>query len=327
LHRNAAEKISFRHVNRETGHRLRHQLVDSVTGEVVEPHNKGRGYEVGENQFLLVQDEELESAQQEARTRPFSEAPSRPATVAPPAEERPPKGGPALKLSERKAGEAPPIVPPPAPPRPIIENTRTIELDRFIPRDQLDPGYFNTPYYIVPRDEVGQEAFAVIRDAIAAKGLVGMGRVVLANRERPIIIESMGSGLRGITLRYAHEVRSEAQYFAEIPRIALPDEMLRITEHILETKKGNFDPAYLEDRYRTVLVEKLRERQAHMPAKSLAAVPSPQNVINLMDALKRSLAAEQPVQRAASATKPTPRRSAAATKPPPAKRPGARTLG
>jgi DNA end-binding protein Ku len=97
----------------------------------------------------------------------------------------------------------------------------------------------------------------------------------------------MGSGLRGITFRYAHEVRSEAQYFADIPRIALPDEMLRITEHILETKKGDFDPAYLEDRYRTVLVEKLRERQAHMPAKSLAAAPSPQNVINLMDAGNR----------------------------------------
>src|SRR6185312_11943538 len=109
------------------------------------------------------------------------------------------------------------------------------------------------PYYITPRDQVGLEAFAVIRDAMGAKGLVGMGRVVLSNRERPIVIEPMGDGLRGITLRFAHEVRSEREYFADIPEMTLPDEMLKITEHILETKTEDFDPAYLEDRYRTVL--------------------------------------------------------------------------
>ena len=134
--------------------------------------------------------------------------------------------------------------------------------------------YYNTPYYIVPREAVGQETFAVIRDAMAAKGLVGLGRVVLSNRERPILIEPMGSGLRGITLRYAHEVRDEAEYFADIPKMTLPDEMLRITEHILETKTEDFDPAYLEDRYRTVLVEKLRAKQAQNPARSTASAPS-----------------------------------------------------
>ncbi len=120
-----------------------------------------------------------------------------------------------------------------------------------------------------------------------------MGRVVLANRERPIIVEPMGRGLRGITLRYAHEVRSEMEYLADIPKIALPDEMLQITKHILDTKLADFDPAYLEDRYRTVLAEKLREKKAQMPAQGLpAASPSPQNVINLMDALRRSVEGE-----------------------------------
>src|SRR4029453_4693080 len=98
---------------------------------------------------------------------------------------------------------------------------------------------------------------------------------------------------RGITLRYAHEVRSETEYFAGIPPMELPNEMVRITEHILETKQEDFDPAWLEDRYRTVLVEKLREKQAQVPARSAAPVPSQQNVINLMDALKASLAVEQ----------------------------------
>jgi DNA end-binding protein Ku len=147
---------------------------------------------------------------------------------------------------------------------------------------------------------------------MAGKRLVGMGRIVLANRERPIIIEPLGMGLRGTTLRYAHEVRSEAEYFSDIPPMELPDEMVRITEHILETKREDFDPAYLEDRYRTVLVEKLRERQAQMPRRSVASVPSQQNVINLMDALRRSIEAEQPA-RANVKKPPAPSRTARAT--------------
>ena len=90
------------------------------------------------------------------------------------------------------------------------------EIDRFVPRAEMDERYLDSPYYLVPDDRVGQEAFAVIRDAMAAKRLVGLGRIVLSNRERPILIEPMGSGLRGITLRYAHEVRDQAEYFADI---------------------------------------------------------------------------------------------------------------
>jgi non-homologous end joining protein Ku len=301
----AAEKISFRQVNRETGNRLRQQLVDAVTGEVVGSHNKGRGYEVGENDFLLVENEDLEAAQQEARERPFSAAPapvpsSQPSREvqpsASPLREPPPKSRPPLRIAEPEREEAPPIVPPPAPPRPIIENTRTIELHRFVDPQEIDPAYFNTPYFIVPRDAVGQEAFAVIRDAMAAKGVVGIGRVVLSNRERPILIEPMGSGLRGMTLRYAHEVRDATEYFAEIPKLTLPDEMLAITEHILDTKTEGFDSAYLEDRYRTVLVEKIRERQAQKPARTVASPAPRENVVHLMEMLKRSLAVERPTR-------------------------------
>jgi DNA end-binding protein Ku len=124
-----------------------------------------------------------------------------------------------------------------------------------------------------------------------------MGRIVLARRERPIIVEPMGNGIRGITLRYTHEIRDEASYFAEIPKLKLPEEMLRVAEHIVQTKMSDFDPAFLEDRYRTVLISKLKEKQAELPRKTVIATPPAENVISLMDVLKRSLAAAQPLTR------------------------------
>jgi DNA end-binding protein Ku len=189
-------------VNRQTGNRLRQQLVDSVTGEVVQAHDKGRGYEVGQNQFLMVEEEELETAQQEARTRPYSAAPA--SSAAPEEKDEKPASwrGVASSRQGMRREEAPPIIPPaPAPVR--IENNRTIAIERFVPRAQIDPRYCDTPYYIAPRDQVGLEAFPVIRDAMRGTAMVGMDRVVLAKRERPIIVEPMGKGLRGTTLRYA----------------------------------------------------------------------------------------------------------------------------
>jgi DNA end-binding protein Ku len=343
----ASERISFRQVNKQTGNRLRQQLVDTVTGELVPSHKKGRGYEVGENEFLLVPDEELEAAQQEARSKPYSAAPPKTAVQhgiqselshalppAPPfnavpkklgwqeepmAQEQPASHSEAQAL-DPEPGVAESRVPPPAP----IENNRTIQIDRFIPRAQIDARYLDTPYYVVPRDEIGQEAFAVIRDAMRGKNVVGMGRVVLARRERPIIVEPMGDGIRGITLRYSHEVRDEAGYFANIQKLKLPDEMLRVAEHIVETKTSDFDPAYLEDRYRTVLISKLREKHAELPKNIIAVRPPPENVINLMDVLKRSLAAERPTARAL-ATKPPAARMAVPSRASSSKRSNARS--
>jgi DNA end-binding protein Ku len=339
----ASERISFRQVNKQTGNRLRQQLVDAVTGEPVPFHNKGRGYEIAENEFLLVRDEELEEAKQEARTTPYSAAPpktavedivqSEPPPALPPArpfsaapvksipmrQEEPIASHTEPQTPDRRSAVPDTRVPPPTP----IENNRTIQIDCFIPHAQVDARYLDTPYYVVPRDEVGQEAFAVIRDAMRGKNVVGMGGVVLARRERPIIVEPMGNGIRGITLRYSHEVRDEAGYFANIQTLELPDEMLRIAEHIVETKTSDFDPAYLEDRYRTVLISKLKEKHAELPRNIVAVSPPPENVINLMDVLRRSLAAERPTARAA--TKPTARRMAVPPKASPPKRSSARS--
>ena len=295
----ASERVSFRQVNKETGYRLRQQLVDSVTGDIVETYDKGRGYEVGEHQFLVVEDAELEKAREEARTRPYSAAPAA-------QEEAPSAAKPGTPKVEAKRAEPEPQVL--APPRPRIANTRTIEIERFVPCGQIDARYHHTPYYIAPRDLIGQEAFAVIRDALRGKDVVGMGRVVLSNRERPIMLEPMGLGLRGITLRYTHEIRSETEYFADIPEMSLPKEMLSIAEHIIELKLEDFNPAYLEDRYRTVLVSMLKEKSAPVTARAKPAAPSQKNVIDLMAILKKSLQVERPT----AEKKPRPRRAVAA---------------
>jgi DNA end-binding protein Ku len=220
-----------------------------------------------------------------------------------------------------RAGKAAEVEPPPAivPSRPKIENTRTIEVECFVPRGQIDARYHHTPYYIAPRGEMDIEPFAVIRDAMARTELVGMGHVVLLNRERPIIIEPMGKGLRGMTLRYTHEVRDETEYFSQVPELTLPQEMLGIAERILEAMKSDFDPARLEDRYRTALVAMLRNKRPHVPKASRSAVPSRENVINLMDVLRRSLAARQ-----SPAHKPTRTAAAAKAKPGQSKRSRAR---
>jgi non-homologous end joining protein Ku len=219
----AAERVSFRQVNRRTGHRLKHQLVDSVTGETVESREKARGYEVGENRFLLVEDRELEQARRE-RPRPGAvqlAEPPRPASAATPASEPNEDGedGEAEEEHDREDdGEMEEV----ADPVPRPQNTRTIEVERFVPAGQVDLRCFEKPYYMVPRDVIGQEAFAVIRDAMSREDVAGLARVVLSSRERPMLVAPMGNGLCGVTLRFMHEVRGEEEYFSTIPEMKLP---------------------------------------------------------------------------------------------------------
>jgi DNA end-binding protein Ku len=121
------------------------------------------------------------------------------------------------------------------------------------------------------------------------KGMVGLGRVVLAKRERPIILEPFGKGMRGMTLRYAYEVRDEKDYFSDIPDVKIPAEMLKLAEHILDTKAADFDPNQFEDSYENAVIELLRQKQAGKVVKGKAEPRRAGNVVNLMDALKKSL--------------------------------------
>ncbi|MGZ9103419.1 MAG: non-homologous end joining protein Ku, partial [Rhodoplanes sp.] len=147
----SSEKISFRQVNKATGNRIRYKKVDSETDEEVTNEDIGKGYEVGKNEFLLMDEEELEAVE--------------------------------------------------------LESTHTIEIVQFVPFAQIDKRYYDQPYYIVPNDDVGVEAFAVIREAMVGKGVAALGRVVMNKRERVIALEPFGKGLIGTTLHYSYEVR------------------------------------------------------------------------------------------------------------------------
>jgi DNA end-binding protein Ku len=174
-----------------------------------------------------------------------------------------------------------------------VESNHTIEIDSFVPRAQIDERYLDSPYYIMPNDQVGQEAFAVIRDAMRGKGMVALARVVLAKRERVIMLQPWDRGLMGTTLRYPYELRDAKEYFDELPNVKVAPDMLKLAEHILETKEADFDPAQFVDHYEEAVVDMLKKKQAGLATPKGKAVEPPRNVINLMDALKKSLAADK----------------------------------
>ncbi len=249
----SSERISFRQINRKTGNRLRQQLIDEETRDSVDGHDKGRGYEIGKGQFLLIEEEE-----------------------------------------ELEAIE--------------IASTHTIDIDSFVPRAEIDRRFFDTPYYVTPNDSVGQDAFAVIREAMRSKALVALGRVVLAKRERVIVIEPHDKGLIGTTLRYPYEVRNCKYYFAGIPELTPAPDVLRLAAQILDSKLRAFDPSGFRDRYEEALIAHLKARQAGMPPQPKQSWAVPRRAINLMEALRRSLAEDK---KAEAPRRPTPARKRA----------------
>jgi DNA end-binding protein Ku len=147
----------------------------------------------------------------------------------------------------------------------------------------------DTPYYLAPEDKVGQEAFAVIRDAMKKKKMVGIARVVMARRERIMMLEPFGKGIMGTLLLYPYEIRSDEAVFDEIPELKLPDQMVGLAEDIIDKMSGEFEPEAFEDRYENAMIELIRSKQAGLPAPKEKAAARPANVVNLMDALRRSI--------------------------------------
>lgn len=176
--------------------------------------------------------------------------------------------------------------------RVALESTHTIDIEAFIPRAEVDSIYLDESYYIAPNDKVGVEAFAVIREAMERKKMAGLARVVLYRRERLLMLEPRGRGLLATSLRYQNEVRSAKPYFDDIPAVRMSSDMLDLAAHIIDSKKARFDPSKFEDRYEAALIKliKVKKSGKELPEPS---EPPPSNVINLMDALRRSVKAER----------------------------------
>lgn len=174
-----------------------------------------------------------------------------------------------------------------------LDSTHTIEIDEFVPKTDIDNRYLIRPYYLVPDGKVGHDAYAVIRETIRSMDKVAIGRVVLTNREHIIALEPLESGLMGTLLRYPYEVRSETEYFDDIQDVKLTRDMLDLAKHIVEKKSGAFEPELFEDHYETALIDLINQKRSGMPIATKAAPKTGGNVINLMDALKKSIANEK----------------------------------
>ena len=174
-----------------------------------------------------------------------------------------------------------------------VESKHTIEINSFVPREQIDQRYLDTPYYITPDGQARQDAFAVIREAMRGRDMVALGRVVLAKREQVIILEPWDKGLTATTLRYRYEIRDAKEYFDDIPDVKVEPDMLKLAQHILQSKTTDFDPLQFVDSYEEAVVAMLKKKQAGLPAARERATPRPQNAVSLMEALRLSIAQER----------------------------------
>ncbi|MGL9621916.1 Ku protein [Bradyrhizobium sp. U531] len=229
----SAEKTRFHLINRETGNRLKQQMIDSETGDVVESDQKGRGYELRKGKYVEIEPEELEAVQ--------------------------------------------------------IESNHTIDIESFVPSEEIDQRYLNHPYYIAPDGKAAVDAFAVIRDAMKDQDRVALAKIVLTNREHVIAIEPLGKGLLGTTLRFPYELREEDEFFDDIKSPKVTKDMVELASHILQTKAAHFDPGKFKDEYETALKALVKRKASGKKIELAEPEERPSNVVSLMDALKQSL--------------------------------------
>jgi DNA end-binding protein Ku len=170
-----------------------------------------------------------------------------------------------------------------------LDSTRTIEIDEFVPKADIDPRYAIRPYYLVPDGKIGHDAYAVIRETIRDMGKVAIGRLVLTNREHIIALEPLKNGLMGTLLRYPYEVRDEAEYFDDIQDVKVTKDMLDLARHIVEQKAAEFEPGKFEDRYESALVDLVNQKRSGVALKPHGKPRPGTNVVDLMTALQQSL--------------------------------------
>jgi DNA end-binding protein Ku len=233
-----SQKVKFHTLNRKTQHRIAAVYVDAATGKPVEEDQQVKGYEKGESEYVLLEDDELDEV--------------------------------------------------------ALESTRTIDIETFVPADSVEWIYYDTPHYLVPDGEVGEEAFAVIRDAMARTKTVGISRLVMYRRERAVMLKPRGKGIVLWTLRYGDEVRDPKQYFSTVEEVKPDKKLVTLVHKLIEGKSKSWNPKMvddpIQDRLLDLVAQKKKGKKVVARSKDEAEADEPSNVVNIMDALKKSIA-------------------------------------
>ncbi|MBY5567143.1 Ku protein [Rhizobium leguminosarum] len=235
-----SEKVRFHTLNKETGNRVVSQYIDSVTGKPVKDEDEAKGYERGDEDYVILTDDDLESVE--------------------------------------------------------LETVRTIDIEKFVSRDKIEWVYLDTPYYLTANEKIGDEAFAVIREAMKAQNVVGVSRVVLGRRERAVVLEPRGDGIVVWTLRFGDEVRPEKEYFTGIDKKSDAKGVAAL-EKVMKKRMKNWSPEMVSDPIQESLLKLIADKKKAKPAKKAGKSKKdeddkPSNVVNIMDALKKSVAQE-----------------------------------
>ncbi|SCB60948.1 DNA end-binding protein Ku [Rhizobium aethiopicum] len=233
-----SNKLHFHVLNRQTKNRVESRYVDSVTRKPVPDRDQVKGYPRGEDDYVILEDEEIEEVG--------------------------------------------------------LESTRTIDIDSFVPRGSIDWIWYDKPHFLAPEDKVGAEAFCVIREAMKANDVVGIARLVLYRRERAVLLEPQGKGIVLWTLRYGDEVREPSVEIDD--RAKVDSKLLTLMKRLVKEETKAWSPTMVQDPIQRRLKSMIRGKQKSLkkaaPAKKPTPVKSTGNVINIMDALKKSLTAE-----------------------------------
>lgn len=240
----SGRQVEFRQIHRKSGQRVRYEKMVPGIGPV-SAEEIAKGFEVGRNEYVLLDDEDLK----------------------------------ALRLESRK----------------------TLDLSQFVDRDAIDDIHFETPYYVVPADDLAEEAYVVLREALRDSRTVGLGQLTMRGREHVVALKPCGRGLVLETLRYAEELNKAASYFRDIDDRKPEPEMLELATALIEKKRGEFDPSDFRDRYVDAVRELVEEkRRGHtISAAETPDAPRGGNVIDLMAALRKSVDSRAQAARAA----------------------------
>ncbi|PVE50663.1 Ku protein [Rhizobium rhizogenes] len=233
-----SEKVRFHTLNKETGNRVISQYIDSVTGKPVKDENEAKGYARGENDYVILTDDDLD--------------------------------------------------------RVALDTVKTIDIEKFAPAESIEWVYLEKPHYLMPDDSVGNEAFAVIRDAMKADKVVGISKLVVGRREKAVVLEPRDEGIVLWSLRFGDEVRPEEAYFEDIDDEADPD-LVPLVQQLIKKKTKRWSPDMVSDPIQESLLNLIEEKKKALKPKKKTAktkdAPA-SNVINIMDALRKSVADE-----------------------------------